>query len=600
MGTIYVRTTGNDTTGDGTLGNPYALPSKAASVSIANDVIDVGAGTFVQGTTQVILPDDVDMQGAGATTIITSTFVGITVASCYPPCVALGNNSQVSNLRINAIAAARQSCIGIWFVSPHYNGNDSVTTRGAVSLPSGWVLSGLTLDATANQSAVCAAINWFADEEEDEISLLLSDTPPRAVGTLTNCTGTAKTHCLYTFAAYYDHLAYNEFGSGASGVNGAQIAAQFTMKTSVCSFTTANSTVNSATFSTKAIRCMAGQIELHDTNVAASDTISPSPTGAGGTACLSTGFFGRIVMLGGSLTWARTTGTPYYADVNTGHTPTGARIILVQPTFATSKTGGITGDTANVVDVSVFPDENTVKTTVTAYGPTGADYAGSVDVPALEAAANAAGAAAQLVTDQAAVDAGKADIKTTRTILTITGTYDVAAANAAAAATQLATDVAAVSAKAAYIYPNASILGLNNGTLRASNIGTLAGTDNLTAGRLGVGFTVDNIVGSGIVTTPNNANQCTGTLTLVNEYGAAEGADITVTFQAMPPKVGSGYGFDNTQTTSTTNASGVITRLFPAGAVWYRWKRGTGPWVNFQTALIPNTSFDIPNNVGTP
>jgi hypothetical protein len=175
-----------------------------------------------------------------------------------------------------------------------------------------------------------------------------------------------------------------------------------------------------------------------------------------------------------------------------------------------------------------------------------------------------------------------------------------AAANAAGQATKYAADQAIVSGKAAYIYPNASILGLNNGTLRASNIGTLAGTDNLTAGRLGVGFTVDNIVGSGIVTTPNNANQCTGTLTLVNEYGAAEGADITVTFQAMPPKVGSGYGFDNTQTTSTTNASGVITRLFPAGAVWYRWKRGTGPWVNFQTALIPNTSFDIPNNVGTP
>jgi hypothetical protein len=374
MGTIYVRTTGNDTTGDGTVGNPYALPSKAASVAIANDVIDVGVGTFVQGTTQVILPDDVDMQGAGATTIITSAFVGIAVVQCHPPCIALGNNSQVSNLRINAIAA---TCIGTWFVAPHYNGNDGATTHGSATLPSGWVLSGLTLDATANQTATCVATNWFGEEAEDDISILLAGTPPRGFGTVTNCTMSAKTFCLYSVAIYYDEIAYQATGSSSGNlVAGGQIPAQSTIKASGCTITTANTSVNSATFVTKAVRCLAGQIELHDCDVVASDTAAPSPTGAGGTACLSVGYFGRIVMLGGSLTWARTTGTPYYADVNTGHTPTGARIILVQPTFATSKTGGIVGDTTNVVDVAVFPAENQTLTG-NDYGPTGADYSGS-------------------------------------------------------------------------------------------------------------------------------------------------------------------------------------------------------------------------------
>lgn len=48
--------------------------------------------------------------------------------------------------------------------------------------------------------------------------------------------------------------------------------------------------------------------------------------------------------------------------------------------------------------------------------------------------------AAQLATDVAAVDAGKADIKTTRTILTVTGTYDALAARQTAADNQHARD----------------------------------------------------------------------------------------------------------------------------------------------------------------
>lgn len=47
MATIYVKTTGNDSTGDGSSGNPYLSPGKAASVMAAGDTIDVSAGTYV-------------------------------------------------------------------------------------------------------------------------------------------------------------------------------------------------------------------------------------------------------------------------------------------------------------------------------------------------------------------------------------------------------------------------------------------------------------------------------------------------------------------------------------------------------------------------
>lgn len=47
MADSYVATTGNDTTGDGSIGNPYASPGKAASVSTSvGDVIWLKSGTY--------------------------------------------------------------------------------------------------------------------------------------------------------------------------------------------------------------------------------------------------------------------------------------------------------------------------------------------------------------------------------------------------------------------------------------------------------------------------------------------------------------------------------------------------------------------------
>lgn len=52
MATYYVATTGNDTTGDGSSGNPYASPGKAATVAtIDGDKIFVKLGTYTLTTT---------------------------------------------------------------------------------------------------------------------------------------------------------------------------------------------------------------------------------------------------------------------------------------------------------------------------------------------------------------------------------------------------------------------------------------------------------------------------------------------------------------------------------------------------------------------
>lgn len=53
MADIFVATTGNDSTGDGSSGNPYATPGKAASVVLAGDTIYIKFGTYTLTNTTV-------------------------------------------------------------------------------------------------------------------------------------------------------------------------------------------------------------------------------------------------------------------------------------------------------------------------------------------------------------------------------------------------------------------------------------------------------------------------------------------------------------------------------------------------------------------
>lgn len=96
--TWYVATTGVDTNA-GTQASPFLTPAKAASVATSGDLISLGAGVFPSNSASLVIPDGVDMTGAGAgATQITSALAGQTGGVIVRP----GTGSTISNLRISA------------------------------------------------------------------------------------------------------------------------------------------------------------------------------------------------------------------------------------------------------------------------------------------------------------------------------------------------------------------------------------------------------------------------------------------------------------------------------------------------------------------
>ena len=63
-GTIYISTSGNDATGNGSAGNPYATLSKASSMTSNGDVIYFTSGTYTESN-QITIPSGVNIDGAG-------------------------------------------------------------------------------------------------------------------------------------------------------------------------------------------------------------------------------------------------------------------------------------------------------------------------------------------------------------------------------------------------------------------------------------------------------------------------------------------------------------------------------------------------------
>jgi hypothetical protein len=62
-GTIYVSTSGNDSTGDGSAGNPYRTIGKGISMAVIGDTVSVDAGTYSEN---MAMQSGVVIQGTGA------------------------------------------------------------------------------------------------------------------------------------------------------------------------------------------------------------------------------------------------------------------------------------------------------------------------------------------------------------------------------------------------------------------------------------------------------------------------------------------------------------------------------------------------------
>jgi hypothetical protein len=90
----YVRTDGNDTTGDGSQSAPYLTPRKAALNAIAGDLIHVGLGDFT--LTTLVLVDGVTLEGSGWGTRILTT----TSASLNAPNIGVRSNATLRNFHL--------------------------------------------------------------------------------------------------------------------------------------------------------------------------------------------------------------------------------------------------------------------------------------------------------------------------------------------------------------------------------------------------------------------------------------------------------------------------------------------------------------------
>jgi hypothetical protein len=63
----YVSTAGNDLTGNGTFGNPYATIQKAVDISASGDIVNIAAGTYPESVT---VSKSLTIQGADSATVI--------------------------------------------------------------------------------------------------------------------------------------------------------------------------------------------------------------------------------------------------------------------------------------------------------------------------------------------------------------------------------------------------------------------------------------------------------------------------------------------------------------------------------------------------
>jgi len=108
MATYYISTTGNNSTGDGSFGNPWATLSYAISnVTTFGDVIHVNAGTYPEINTQMHLENGVSIEGDGDDiTTIPLTYNGGT------PCIKL----ETGNGWENKGTVGHQHISGIKFI----------------------------------------------------------------------------------------------------------------------------------------------------------------------------------------------------------------------------------------------------------------------------------------------------------------------------------------------------------------------------------------------------------------------------------------------------------------------------------------------------
>ena len=127
---VYVSTLGNDTTGNGLIGNPYATVQRAVDAAAPNDTVIVSPGTFFGAVTMV---DTVSLQGAGS---LLTTLTGVAELPVITA-ASIGAGTSVSGFTITG-GAGGISCSDspLTITNNTIAGNTASTNGGGISCSS--------------------------------------------------------------------------------------------------------------------------------------------------------------------------------------------------------------------------------------------------------------------------------------------------------------------------------------------------------------------------------------------------------------------------------------------------------------------------------
>ena len=184
MATYYIATTGNDTTGNGSSGNPWATISKAFTASTSGDTIICAAGTYTW---------------SAQTFSSTRTITGAALSNGLPTTIFDGGGASVSS-------AARWACSGgtitisnVWF--------RNLTLAGDAFGIGGYSYQNATLIALTN--VVFSSIT-FGGVNCGVLGGLNATTP----FTLTNC----LIYNISRAASYSSNAIFCLYGAGSAAV----------------------------------------------------------------------------------------------------------------------------------------------------------------------------------------------------------------------------------------------------------------------------------------------------------------------------------------------------------------------------------------------
>lgn len=113
---VYVATTGNDGTGDGSSGNPYLTISKGVTEATVGDTVYIVAGTYNINAT-IDVPVGISIMGEGSSTILSSTASGSHDIYGYSP---IFNLESISEGTYGSQSISHM----------HMNGNDTIADGG--------------------------------------------------------------------------------------------------------------------------------------------------------------------------------------------------------------------------------------------------------------------------------------------------------------------------------------------------------------------------------------------------------------------------------------------------------------------------------------